>query len=673
MASEEDRLDQLLKAARKQLGEETDEQEVDEEISDSMPAFKDIAQERDPEEKDEPAADKVSGKQEDNIAEEFNAADKVPDAVPEAPDPNAKMSDDEIAALFAAMGNEEATETDATGDVQADEPETESEEINVPVMPDPDKNMSDSDIEGLLDAIGAESGEDIKETEDHNLSQAEIEAMIAANGVSDMIVGGGNLDIPDEEDEKKGSDFPNEEMDLEEVMKQMAAAEAAGEEIGGLSASDDDGDFDRLMADLGEDDIDLSDIGDMIKKSDSGELVDPSIAADKPEAGEDEEGEEEENEEAEDPKKKRERKKKEKKVKKKKEKPESEEGAEKKEKKPGLFSKLVSALFTEEEEEDAAPAEAGATILSDENAAILKELDAENEDNGKKKKEKKKKEKKPKPEKPKKEKKPKPKKEKKPEEPDNSKHIPKKYIRRTVILAASIMIALVIVGTVLPGMLNMSDARKAFYEKDYKNAFLTLYGKDLNESDRKLYEKSRLLVMIDRKYESYEHYRAMGMDHDALDALLQGLKRYEDLKDKAKTLDVDKEAMEIRLKIVEALSSVYGMSEADALQTLKYSQADYTGKIDAVLQGVPYLPMEIEIFEQYGLEQEVNPGEEEISDDEVLKDLLPEEREFLDNLPAEEAVPDQETPGSDMPEEDSDNTLFYQDGNINIQIESDQF
>ncbi|MBP5607903.1 MAG: hypothetical protein J6X66_06510, partial [Lachnospiraceae bacterium] len=279
---------------------------------------------------------------------------------------------------------------------------------------------------------------------------------------------------------------------------------------------------------------------------------------------------------------------------------------------------------------------------------------------------------KPKPEKPKKEKKPKPKKEKKPEEPDDSRHIPKKYIRRTVLLAASIMIVLVILGTVLPGLFNMSDARKAFYEKDYKDAFLTLYGKDLNDSDRKLYEKSRLLVMIDRKYESYEHYKAMGMDHDALDALLQGLKRYEELKERAKTLDVDTEAMAIRLKIVDSLSSVYGMSEADALQTLKYSQADYTGKIDAVIQGVTYLPMQIEIFEQYGLESQENGAEPEISDDEVLRDLLPEEREYLENQAPEESTAPESLP-LETPDETTDDILYFQDGNVNIQIESDQF
>ena len=465
MASEEDRLEALLNAARKQLGEPVEEESQDDKGSEetvdraaSMPSFKDIAR------------DFEESEMEDAVMEAASALGgdpgiEMPKAPAEASDPNAMMNDDDIAALFAAMGDDNAEkdsgdEPEISGpETEASTPETEAgqdvtpaEEIAsaddaatddaAPVdtaQSDPNAMMGDDDIAALFAAMADDAGTDtgtenvtgeepaeekaaaedmsgdimtqpMEDGSSKNMSQSEIEAMLAENDGGDIIFGGGDdLSVPD---------GPG----LEDIEAQLAAAEAAGLEDDGIKI-DTDAEFDQIMANLGDDDLDLSDIGDMIEKSDSGELVDPSIAADKDEGVPDLDSEEQEEEGGDKKKKKRVKKKKEKKTK------ETGEGAEvagKKEKKPGFFSKLVSALFTEEEEiEEVVIPEADATKLSDENAAILGEIDAEKE-KGKPKKEKKKKEKKPKEEKPRKEKKPKPKKEKKPAEPDNSKHIPKK-------------------------------------------------------------------------------------------------------------------------------------------------------------------------------------------------------------------------------------------------------
>ncbi|MBR6258143.1 MAG: hypothetical protein IKR23_12355 [Lachnospiraceae bacterium] len=663
MASEEDRLEALLNAARKQLGEPVEEEqdtkgsEEKADRAEAMPSFKDIA--RDIEDSDPNA--KMS---DDDIAALFAAmgndgddagsgeADTVPETETAAPseaepaagsdivsdDPNAKMSDDDIAALFAAMGDD--SEGSGSGEAV---PEPEPEPAATSEAEPAEEKVSEDSI-----------SQPMEDGSSKNMSQSEIEAMLAENGGEDIIFGSG--------DEIPVPDGPG----LEDIEAQLAAAEAAGLEDDGTRI-DSDAEFDQIMANLGEDDIDLSDIGNMIEKSDSGELVDPSIAEDKGEAAPDLNGEEQEEEGDGDGKKKKKRVKK-KREKKTKEPKEGAEAAEKKEKKPGFFSKLVAALFTEEEDpEEVLIPEADATKLSDENAAILGEIEAEKE-KGKPKKEKKKKEKKPKEEKPKKEKKPRPKKEKKPEEPDNSKRIPKKYIARTVLLAASIMIALLLVGTILPGLMNMRDARKAYYEKDYKTAFLTMYGKDLNESDKKLYQRSRLLVMLDRKYESYEHYMNMGMEKEALDALFQGLARYDDLLPQIQSLGVDQEALAIRLKFTDALASVFGVSELEAMETLKYSEADYTGKVDAVIEGRPYRPMQEEIFEEYGimLKEQENEQPQEPEGDDELPDLLPEEKEYLEGRPEEDEP-------VELPAESPSQVLFFQDGNVDIQIESDQF
>ncbi|MBR6157078.1 MAG: hypothetical protein IKQ27_08980, partial [Lachnospiraceae bacterium] len=265
------------------------------------------------------------------------------------------------------------------------------------------------------------------------------------------------------------------------------------------------------------------------------------------------------------------------------------------------------------------------------------------------KKEKKKKPKKEKAEKPKKEKKPKKPKKEKAEEPDNSKRIPKKYIIRTFMLSLSILAAILVISMYVPSLLVLKQARNAYYDADYKTAFLQMYGKDLSESDRLIYERSRLLVNLERKYESYENYRRMGMRTEALDALLQGVKRYEDLKNEAKELNVAPEFGEIYIKIVAALNGDFDMTEEEARETLTYSAYDYTGKIEATANGQPYKLMQDEVNEtvlQPLLEEllknppqpvpETQPEEGNTGDAPIqesapqLPDLLPEEQEYLE-------------------------------------------
>ena len=374
----------------------------------------------------------------------------------------------------------------------------------------------------------------------------------------------------------------------------------------------------------------------------------------------------------------------------------AENGETAKEKKPGFFARLLQ-IMTEEPEEDEEVPEGKQTKLSGENEAILKEIDAEGEDpkgKKKKKKEKKAKPKKEKAEKPKKEKKPKKPKKEKPEEPDNSKRIPKKYIVRTFMLSLSILAAILLLSMYVPSLLVLKQARKAYYDADYKTAFLQMYGKDLSESDRLIYERSRLLVTLSRKYESYENYRMMGMRAEALDALLQGVKRYEDLKDEAKELDVAPEFAEIYFKIVSALNGDFDMTEEEARETLTYSAFDYTGKIEAAANGLPYRLMQDEVNEtilQPVLEDLLkNPPQPmpevpqtETNADEIpgtdstlqLPDLLPEEQQYLEQGGTEEGAQDDavilEIPV--QPNNTAIGNATSNNANIDLQIESGQF
>ena len=334
----------------------------------------------------------------------------------------------------------------------------------------------------------------------------------------------------------------------------------------------------------------------------------------------------------------------------------NEDGENAKPKKKGLLAKILDFL-TEEEPELTAGEDSN--LLSDENKAILDEVDAEDE--GKKKGKKGKKEKKAKEPKEKKPKKPKkPKKEKVQEPIDPKKIVPMKMKITIFALALSVLAIVLLLMKFVPGMMNMSDARKAYYAKDYKDTFISLYGKKLGDSDRILYEKAKILVLIERKYESYENYMTMDMPIQALDALLQGLAKYETVKERAEEYGVLNELNQIRDKLLAALALQFGVNEAEAMEIIEYSPVDYTLKLQSIVEGTPFMKVQDMINSGIGLEPITDDGaENEQTGDDIFPDMLPEE----ENIPN----PVNDTSNSDI------SIQNIQGDGIEILIESEQF
>ena len=376
---------------------------------------------------------------------------------------------------------------------------------------------------------------------------------------------------------------------------------------------------------------------------------------------------------------------------------------EKGEKKKGLIAALLEAVFYEEDVEGSP--EENATKLSDENKQILNELDAEGEEKGKKKK--KKKEKKPKEKKPKKPREKKPKKEKPAGEAEQGPKIPKKYIIRTAAFAVSVLAAVIVLAVILPKANVMKSARTAYYDHDYKEAFYSMYGKKLNESDQLIYDRSKTIILMDRKLESYGQYKAMGMNDKALDALFQGLKRYEALKSDAETLGVIGNIDSTRDSILLALQNDYGVSEEQAMEIIGYSKTDYTGAVNAILRGEPYVKMQDAVNAMYGLGggETAAPETAEESDpsEAGLPDMLPEEEQYIlengtdpngsdetavsENSTAEEPARENDTESDtqendraeenaaeqNSPEQNSTNIIVDTEDNVQVQIDSTQF
>lgn len=491
-----------------------------------------------------------------------------------------------------------------------------------------------------------------------SVEQEVASAIEAIDGVSADLDNGANDvvdDVPDgveQWDEIKVSSVPEaEEIELDMSMSEEeidamlnAARESAKDESVSVSEADDVTD---LLA-MFDGDSDMRDIKETLEKSDNNIAVDQSALEEAEIVIPDLDGEDEGESEP----KKGKRQKKEKKKDKKKAKTADDNG-EAKEKKPGFFSRLLGAL-TEEDPEDAIVPEQLETGVTDENAQILSELDAE--DKGKKKKKKKKDKKgkaskeqaetqgderdireksddededggnKGKKKKPKKEKKPKEKKEEVPEK--TAKKLPKKRVRNTFILCLSILAAVILLSFFATDTISKKNARYAFDNQEYDVAYEELYGMKLNEADNAIYQKSKLIMLLERKLESHDNYMQLGMKTEALNALLEGVDLYPSVIEKAQELGVGSNVQESYNRILAKLAD-FGVTAQEAEEINNYtSSVKYNKRLLSIVNNIPF---------EYSGDSEVHDTviiEDNPSVD-LMEDILPEEEDFLPDNPEE--------------------------------------
>ncbi len=349
--------------------------------------------------------------------------------------------------------------------------------------------------------------------------------------------------------------------------------------------------------------------------------------------------------------------------------PEAEtEEVKEKEKKPGAFARLMAFLLeSDEEDEDPLAAEVLADgdgelgMVTDENKALLEELKEEDKKGKKKKKKDKKKGKKGKEgeegeeaaegeeEESKKVKKKKKKEKKKKDEEEvdlfapPEKKLSKKKVITVFVFCGTIAACIILLSSFLPVYMEKREAQAAYDHQNYAEVYDLLYGKELNEQDEILYQRSNLILQMDRKLSSYENYSSLDMRLESLNALISGVERYQEILIEAETYNVAGEVREIYEQILERLSADFGVSEQDALEIIAAEDdVTYSQRLGAIINGAVYgeeipagrqdvLPEEEEIIERIdGLETET--VEEQPTD--IQEDVTPEE----DMLPEEMMV-----------------------------------
>ena len=256
----------------------------------------------------------------------------------------------------------------------------------------------------------------------------------------------------------------------------------------------------------------------------------------------------------------------------------SAENASEEEKKPGVFGKLFNVLtedlVPEPTEEELEAEKAAKEAKKQENLTKKEEEKAAKEEEKKAKAEEKEAAKKAKAEEAEKKKKEKQaakeaklaaKKAKEEAAGPKPKRIPPKKWAIGAVFGISVGGAILVASNVLSTQGYLQKAKNAYYEGDYKTAYLSTYGMELNDSDNQLIQKkSETISKLQRRYDSYETNLKLGREVEALNALLEGITTYDYINADAEQYGVLSEVDAIKSNILSTLSTKYGLNEEDA-------------------------------------------------------------------------------------------------------------
>ncbi len=180
------------------------------------------------------------------------------------------------------------------------------------------------------------------------------------------------------------------------------------------------------------------------------------------------------------------------------------------------------------------------------------------------------------------------------------------------LFALSILGVILVIYAYVPSAIEKGNARKAFYNKDYYEAYELLVGKELNDSDAILLDKVTCILKMQRKLDSYNNYIAIEKELEALNALVEGVRLYEECYTYANALSIGDEVNAIYNEIIIILNGKYGVSE-DVAKEINTAETDeeYTLRLQYLVEG-----------KTWGSGADTNHT--------VIEDVLPEEEDFLE-------------------------------------------
>lgn len=163
------------------------------------------------------------------------------------------------------------------------------------------------------------------------------------------------------------------------------------------------------------------------------------------------------------------------------------------------------------------------------------------------------------------------------------------------VLVVIVMLFFLGIGGVIIAGTNIFDytqvvvkASNYFERQKYGLAYRELLGVDLKKHDQELGDKVTTVMYVERQYEAYQNYVTMDRPDLALDALIQGLARYDQYYDTAASLDIASDMDTVRDMILRALDTDFHLSLTDAEDLLTMDAQTYTDTIMDLTDGMSY-------------------------------------------------------------------------------------
>ncbi len=155
------------------------------------------------------------------------------------------------------------------------------------------------------------------------------------------------------------------------------------------------------------------------------------------------------------------------------------------------------------------------------------------------------------------------------------KRIPPKKIAAAAAFGASVGGAVILAANILSTQGYLQKARNAYYDKDYKTVYQAMFGMELDEAkDEGLIKaRSEVIYKIQRRYDSYRINLKMGREMEALDALLQGIATYDYINADAEKYGVADEVDAVKETILNTLADKYNVDEAKARELINTEDA----------------------------------------------------------------------------------------------------
>ncbi len=170
------------------------------------------------------------------------------------------------------------------------------------------------------------------------------------------------------------------------------------------------------------------------------------------------------------------------------------------------------------------------------------------------------------------------------ERPKNQKRISPKKMILVTIFAASVLAVVLLFSNFVSYEGSLQRARKAYYAGNYETVYVELYGSKLEASDALVQIRSKVILKMQRKYDSYVNHTKMGHDVKALNALLEGLRTYDEINREAEQCGVLTEVDEIKDKIINVLNAKYGLDETAARELLQNEdEISYTKALNHII------------------------------------------------------------------------------------------